>query len=116
MPIQTNALVSLATQVFSSTTGCSENILNVYDKHKGNPKLLDLPLTPTNVQRIVQAENVAALNGPSKRLADRLAKAATPFRSILAHGAAQQLVTSREGHFADNEYSRAALEGLTTLF
>lgn len=112
----TGDLVAAARQSFSITTGCSENILNVYDEKKGNPKLLQMELTPTNVNKIVQKENQAALNGEIKTFADRVAKIATPFRLLMAHGAAQLLVTSQQGHFCKNEYARAALFEITGLF
>lgn len=108
----TGDLVSAATQIFSVTTGSSENILNVYDKKKGNPTLLQMKLTPENVSKIVDLENKAAVTGTSKTFADRAAKIATPLRPFIAHAAAQLLVTAQSGYFSNNEYAEEALQGI----
>lgn len=104
----TGDLVSLATGFFGATTGCSENVLSVYRKKSGNPKLLGLSLIPTNVDLIVNKENEASINLPAKSLADRAAKVATPLRRIIAHGASSMMVTGQEGFNSNNPYSREA--------
>ena len=110
----TGDLVRAATSFFNSTTGCSENILNVYKKDVGDPNLLNLPLTPKNVNLIVSKENEASLTGPGKTMADRIATIATPVRRVVAHGISSLMITGREGFHSDNPYSFEAKLGLTS--
>ena len=112
----TGSLVTEATVFFGHTTGCSQNVLNTYDARAGgDPRLLDLPLTPGNVCFIVNKENLSA-KAPCRTLADRAARYATPFRRFIAHAAAQLLVISNEGFLSKNAYSRAAVQGLLSQF
>ncbi|GGN25352.1 hypothetical protein GCM10011350_15040 [Marinomonas arctica] len=60
-------------------------------------------------------ENHALWNSttPVTRL-DVFAMAITPFRRPVAHFSAQNAVVGNQGYFADNEYSREALSGITS--
>ena len=110
----TGDLIRVATIFFGSTTGCSENVLSVYQKDVGDPKLLELPLIPKNVNKIVDKENEASLKGPGKSMADRIARIATPVRRVVAHGVSSLMITGREGFHSDNPYSFEAKLGLTS--
>ena len=108
MRLFTGDLVSLAVSVFGATTGCSDNVFSVYCEERGNPKLLGLALTPTNVDLIVNKENEASIKLPAKSIADRAAKLATPIRRFIAHGASSIMVTGEDGFHSNNPYSKEA--------
>jgi len=102
-----------AAAFFGSTTGQSPRVSSYYGSL--SKSFLSRPITPQNINEFVAGENRAVLTAttPATRQ-DLLAIAATPLRGVAAHFVAQNLVVGRHGYFADNEYSREALSGVTS--
>ncbi|KEQ13167.1 hypothetical protein GZ78_26870 [Endozoicomonas numazuensis] len=87
--------------------------MKVYEKERD---LLSKPLTPDNVNKLIKCENHAAIYGSGKSIQDRMAIAFVPIRYFIAHSAAYLLVTSHEGFFSDNRYSKESFLHLIENF
>ncbi len=110
----TGDLINLATKAFNKTTGCSLNALSTYQKQ---PHLLNKPITPSNVGKLVTAENYYVMNGPNKMIQDRFAKLFTPVRRPIAHLLASQVAVAENGYFQPQcNYSRNVSISLISQF
>ena len=67
-------------------------INNMYHEHGAD--LSKLEITPKNINKLVDLENKASINGAKRSL---LGFGATPFRRILAHGVASLVQSTRTG-------------------
>jgi hypothetical protein len=102
-----------AAAFFQSTTGQSPRVSSYYNSL--SPSFLARPITRANINEFVAGENHAVLSAstPATRQ-DLMAIATIPLRGVAAHFVAQNVVVGREGYFANNEYAREALSGITS--
>lgn len=96
--------IDFAKTAFRSTTGASPNISSAHQSLHGD--LTKVPLTPSNVDRLIDSENFHAVNGLSNTPQDKLAFTFTPLRRYVAHTVARSIVVGQSGIDADNDYAR----------
>jgi len=96
--------IGLARTVFGASTGLSPNISAAQQSLHGD--LTQVPLDRASVDRLVNAENFMAMNGPHNTPQDRVAYAFTPLRRAVAHSVARTIVVNHFGIDSDHEYAR----------